>query len=158
MLSVSTTSDAFSEHMGKTEPLWGKGIYMKNWNRPSSPKASTPAAPSKHKCDQIKRRDWGNTQWLCLQVAHQASWLSQEWKAFPQMENGSRRMGGLGSDRLESGLKAAADKALHVLKAQQPVPKVLGGPWSRSQKQSVWVFESLEKLSFFCDENDWCLH
>lgn len=36
-------------------------------------------------------------------------------------------MGGLGSDRLESGLKAAADKALHVLKAQQPVPKVLGG-------------------------------
>lgn len=45
----------------------------------------------------------------------------------PQMENGSSWMSGVGSDRLEFGLKAAADKALHVLKAQQPVPKVLGG-------------------------------
>lgn len=48
--------------------------------------------------------------------------------AFPPMENGSSCMSGLGSDRLEFGLKAAADKALHVLKAQQLVPKVLGGP------------------------------
>lgn len=54
VLSVSTASDAFREHMGKTEPLWGKGISVRNWNRPSSPRASTPAAPSKHKRDQIK--------------------------------------------------------------------------------------------------------